>query len=111
MGNTVSNTYYYGGTRGFKFIFYVPDGPSGYYRMWNNSYDTRILSGFKVNNSSITGSSNNYPYFELNCLHVGNWNGQNPNMQSISGSNPSYINTSSLDVQFSPGAAQFSSTN
>jgi hypothetical protein len=95
------------GSARWKFIFYVPDGPSGYYRMWNNAYYTSTLSGFKVNNS---GSGNNYPYFELRCLHVGNWNGVNPNMQSISGSNPSYITTSGLDIQFSPGAAAFSST-
>lgn len=101
-----TNDEYLGNAR-FKFIFYVPDGPSGYYRMWNNTYYTSTLSGFKVNNSS---TSNNYPYFELRCLHVGNWNGVNPNMQSISGSNPSYITTSGLDIQFSPGAAAFSST-
>ena len=108
-GNSAYNKLHYGHAR-FKFVFYVPDGPSGYYRLWNNTYDTRILSGFRITNTSTTESNNNYPYFELRCLHVGNWNGVNPNMQSISGSNPSYITTSGLDIGFSPGAAQFSST-
>jgi hypothetical protein len=106
-GNSAYNRLQYGHSR-FKFIFYVPDGPSGYYRLWNNSYDTRTLSGFRITNTSTTQSANNYPYFELNCLHVGNWNGVNPGMQSISGSNPSYVTPS--DIQFSPGAASFSST-
>ena len=108
-GNTAFENLQYGAAR-FKFIFYVPDGPSGYYRLWNNTYDTRTLSGFYLNNSNTSQSNNNYPYFELKCLHVGNWDGVNPNMQSISGSNPSYITTSGLDIGFSPGAAQFSST-
>ena len=108
-GNSAFTQLQYGAAR-FKFVFYVPDGPSGYYRLWNNTYDTRTLSGFVINNSNTSQSNNNYPYFELKCLHVGNWDGVNPNMQSISGSNPSYITTSGLDIGFSPGAAQFSST-
>ena len=108
-GNSAFEQLQYGAAR-FKFVFYVPDGPSGYYRLWNNTYDTRTLSGFVINNSNTSQSNNNYPYFELKCLHVGNWDGVNPDMQSISGSNPDYITTSGLDIGFSPGAAQFSST-
>ena len=106
-GNTAFTQLQYGAAR-FKFVFYVPDGPSGYYRLWNNTYDTRTLSGFVINNSNTSQSNNNYPYFELKCLHVGNWDGVNPGMQSISGSNPSYVTPT--DIEFSPGAAAFSST-
>ena len=106
-GNSAFTQLQYGAAR-FKFIFYVPDGPSGYYRLWNNTYDTRTLSGFVINNSNTSQSNNNYPYFELKCLHVGNWDGVNPGMQSISGSNPSYVTPT--DIEFSPGAAAFSST-
>jgi len=106
-GNSAFTQLQYGAAR-FKFVFYVPDGPSGYYRLWNNTYDTRTLSGFVINNSNTSQSNNNYPYFELKCLHVGNWDGVNPGMQSISGSNPSYVTPT--DIEFSPGAAAFSST-
>lgn len=89
------------------FTFYVPDGSAANLQIWS------VGQPYNVINNNTTQSNNSYPYIQFNCLHVGKWNGTNSNM-TYSGYpdyTPSEISNDDLDIQFSPGAAQFSPTS
>jgi hypothetical protein len=68
---------------------FIPDGPSAWFR---------FLNWYTQSNRTININNSNYrdPFFELKCLHIGNWNGSNPTL----GAQGATDYSGSVDISF-----------
>lgn len=74
----------------FQTIF-IPDGPSGWFQFPN--WYTQDSRNMNINN---TATSSVAPFWELKCMHIGNWNGENPTL----GAQGATDYSGSVDISF-----------
>ena len=68
---------------------FIPDGPSAWFRFYN--YYTGTTRALNINNAAYGD-----PFWELKCLHIGNWNGSNPTL----GAQGATDYSGSVDISF-----------
>jgi hypothetical protein len=88
VGFALNNAAYDNNVHPYQTVF-IPDGPSAWFRFFN---------GFSQDNRNININNFNYraPFFELKCLHIGNWNGSNPTLGASNAADFS----GSVDISF-----------
>ena len=88
VGFAVNNAAYDNNVHPYQTVF-IPDGPSAWFRFFN---------GYTQDNRSININNTSYrdPFWELKCLHVGNWNGSNPTL----GAQGATDYSGSVDISF-----------
>lgn len=72
----------------FQTVF-IPDGPSAWFQFYN--YYTGTTRALNIINTSYR-----VPFFELKCMHIGNWNGSNPTL----GAQGATDYSGSVDISF-----------
>lgn len=88
MGMSVNNAGDDTNVAPYQTVF-IPDGPSAWFRFFNSyTGSTRTIN---INNSNYRD-----PFFELKCLHIGNWNGSNPTL----GAQGATDYSGSVDISF-----------
>ena len=88
VGFGVSNSGNDNNVHPYQTVF-IPDGPSAWFRFYN--YYTGSNRRININNSNYRD-----PFFELKCLHIGNWNGSNPTL----GAQGATDYSGSVDISF-----------
>lgn len=88
VGMTVNNSGNDNGVHPYQTVF-IPDGPSAWFRFYN--YYTQGARAIHINNSGHRA-----PFWELKCMHVGNWNGSNPTL----GAQGATDYSGSVDISF-----------
>jgi hypothetical protein len=88
MGISVSNAATDSAVAPYQTVF-IPDGPSGWFRFYN--YYTGHNRRMNIDNANYKA-----PFFELKCMHIGNWNGSNPTL----GAQGATDYSGSVDISF-----------
>tara|TARA_A100001388_G_C28755450_1_gene494687 strand:- start:777 stop:1766 length:990 start_codon:yes stop_codon:yes gene_type:complete len=88
VGFAVSNAGVDNSVHPYQTVF-IPDGPSAWFRFHN--YYTGTTRAININNTNFGD-----PFWELKCLHIGNWNGSNPTLGATGATDYS----GSVDISF-----------